>query len=260
MGRYRGHWQSLPGARRIQPERTASPNHKTVATCAAAGNYQLEPPITRDQLNDPAHIGAAATVERPTRDRGGEASLDAYLNLPVSQYDRLDPDLIKPLGFGKYALKVPRVQLFSVWVEPLVHVTVVSNKDSAGRSSVTIRAVNWGLSGSPLIESVGLARRFNLEFCTLLSWAPATNESTNGANLNGTLKGTTTLDVYTEVIGPFRYMPRQVLETGGNAVMQSLNNVLLPLFMRRLSDDYERWASDPNYRLERQKQHSTSLR
>jgi hypothetical protein len=49
----------------------------------------------------------------------------------------------------------------------------------------------------------------------------------------GTLKGTTTLDVYTEVIGPFRYMPRQVLETGGNAVMQSLNNVLLPLFMRR---------------------------
>jgi hypothetical protein len=119
-----------------------------VATCAAAGNYQLEPPITREQLNDPAHIGAAATVERPTRvrlmtaasvvssrmmllflshpvlkaadviaqDRGGEASLDAYLNLPVSQYDRLDPDLIKPLGFGKYALKVPRVQVRSNFI------------------------------------------------------------------------------------------------------------------------------------------------
>lgn len=247
-------WRVPQQVRRFGAANHAARKPQVFLTHATAGNYDLEPRITREQLEDPAHIGASTTVERPIRDRGGDLSLDAYLDLPVEQYNRLDPDMIRPLGGGTYALQVPRVQIFSVWVEPLVHVTVAANKDGIGRSTVTIRAVNWGLTGSPLIESFGLARRFSLEFCTSLSWAPANNDA-NGNNSNthnGILRGTTSLDVYTEVIGPFRFMPRQLLETGGNAVMNTLNNALLPLFMQRLCDDYKRWASDPAYRQERQ--------
>lgn len=231
-------------------------NASVVVMHAATGNYDLEAPVTREQLEDPAHIGASTTVERSVRDRGGDLSLDSYLNLPIEQYDRLDPTMIKPLGGGTYALQVPRVQLFSVWVEPLVHVIVAASKDDMGRATVTIRAVNWGLTGSPLIESFGLTRRFSLDFCTLLSWAPADSRPDGDG---GVLRGQTTLEVYTEVIGPFRFMPRQVLEAGGNAVMNSLNNALLPLFMQKLSDDYERWASDPVYRQERQQSTTAQL-
>lgn len=50
---------------------------------------------------------------------------------------------------------------------------------------------------------------------------------------SGTLRGRCNLDVYAEVIGPFRFMPRVVLQTGGNAVMSALVNALLPMFMKR---------------------------
>lgn len=47
---------------------------------------------------------------------------------------------------------------------------------------VTIHAVNWGLSGSPLIESFGLARRFSLDFETSLSWAPASSNANGNSS------------------------------------------------------------------------------
>lgn len=122
----------------------ATRQRPTVVTHAAADQYDLEPPVTREQLEDPAHIGASTTVDKPLRvcmqfvasndtlvlhicpealghrsplawhvaqDQGGELSLDTYLDLPVEQYNRLDPDMIRPLGGGTYALQVPRVQV-----------------------------------------------------------------------------------------------------------------------------------------------------
>jgi len=225
----------------------------------------MEPPIQRHQLNDPAHIGAEGTTETTVQDGGGAAGLDAYMRLPVEQYDRLDPDMIKPLGGANYALHVPRVQIFSEWVEPVVQVNV-STTDGPEGPTVVIRAVNWAIRGSPLVEDLGLNRRFSLEFATILGWTPAAaaagTSNGNGSSVarvgTGTLRGRCNLDVYAEVIGPFRFMPRVVLQTGGNAVMSALVNALLPMFMKRLSADYERWAADPKYRAQRSPQTATA--
>ena len=49
----------------------------------------------------------------------------------------------------------------------------------------------------------------------------------------GEVQGRIDLDVYSEVLGPFKIIPRGVLEAGGNSVMGALVNNLLPLFLRR---------------------------
>lgn len=41
------------------------------------------------------------------------------------------------------------------------------------------------------------------------------------------------MNVYSEVVPPFNLMPRQLLEAGGNTVMQALVNNMLPMFMQR---------------------------
>lgn len=46
------------------------------------------------------------------------------MRLPVEQYYELDPSMIKPLGGDRFQLAVPRIQLFNVWLEPLVVVQV----------------------------------------------------------------------------------------------------------------------------------------
>lgn len=58
-------------------------------------------------------------------------------------------------------------------------------------------------------------------------------------------------DVWCEVIPPFNLMPRQLLEGTCNAVLAGVVNSLLPLFMRRLAADYEKWVDDEGYRRER---------
>jgi hypothetical protein len=59
------------------------------------------------------------------------------------------------------------------------------------------------------------------------------------------------MDVWSEVIPPFNLMPREVLQGGCNAVMSGLVQSLLPMFVKRLAQDYAKWATDAQYRKER---------
>ena len=45
------------------------------------------------------------------QDDGGAVSLNSYMQLPVSQYYELDPQMIRPLGGNRFALTVPRVEV-----------------------------------------------------------------------------------------------------------------------------------------------------
>lgn len=67
----------------------------------------------------------------------------------------------------------------------------------------------------------------------------------------GVINGTARLDVWSEVVQPFNIMPRQALQGTCNLVLRGLVGSLLPLFVRKLSEDYMKWAQDPAYRAER---------
>ena len=54
--------------------------------------------------------------------------------------------------------------------------------------------------------------------------------------------------MWCEVVPPFNLMPREFLEASCNAVLATTTSLLLPVFLRRLAQDYQKWAADPAYR------------
>jgi hypothetical protein len=208
------------------------------------------------------------------QDRGGAMSLDAYMRLPPEQYNELDPALITALGGSTFLLTVPRLSLFGVWVEPQVTVSV--RLADGGPGGVVFESGECRLRGSDLLTQLGLDRRFVLYFHTLLTWqsgppaapataaaaaAPTAQPSGSGSGIDvsgsdvsgssGAIKAQVDVQVWTEVVGPFRAIPRGVLQATGNAVMGALMQALLPLFLQKLADDYHRWSTDPAYRARR---------
>ncbi|GFR48847.1 hypothetical protein Agub_g10801, partial [Astrephomene gubernaculifera] len=65
------------------------------------------------------------------------------------------------------------------------------------------------------------------------------------------IRASSQLEVWSEVVSPFHLLPREVLAATCNGVLRGLVASLLPLFVRMLAQDYEKWAQDPAYRAER---------
>lgn len=221
-----------------------------------------------ESLKDPARIGATSSKQTQVQEVPG-FPLDVYMRLPVEQYYELDPTMIKPLGGSRFLLTVPRIQLFNVWLEPIVQVEV---RHGSGADSVTIQAVSCSLNGSDLVQNLGLDKRFVLKFNTVLTWdSPASRMPAAGspeadaAALSpaadakpGVIFSELQLQVWSEVLPPFTLLPREVLEGTANAVLGGLVSALLPVFVRKLGSDYERWATDPEYRARRAAQAAAS--
>ena len=63
-----------------------------------------------------------------------------------------------------------------------------------------------------------------------------------------TLNSDTTLVINVKV--PPSKFPLRVIQSGGNFLMQSSLNIIVPTFVRILSKDFERWSTGNNTRAE----------
>eukprot|EP00195_Chlamydomonas_chlamydogama_P016167 CAMPEP_0202894648 /NCGR_PEP_ID=MMETSP1392-20130828/4006_1 /ASSEMBLY_ACC=CAM_ASM_000868 /TAXON_ID=225041 /ORGANISM="Chlamydomonas chlamydogama, Strain SAG 11-48b" /LENGTH=274 /DNA_ID=CAMNT_0049579399 /DNA_START=174 /DNA_END=998 /DNA_ORIENTATION=+ len=233
----------------------AQPASSTTGTAAGTSAGR---PRTKDDLNDPAQIGATGTASTTVQDFGGDVSLSTYMMLPVEQYFVLDPNQIRFLQGTRFLLKVPRVEILNVWLEPEVEINVVSQAEPP---RVVLQAENCRIRGSDLIENMRLDQKFCLRFTTELTWrsskalpgdSVSSMSSYEGDMMGqGEIVGNAQLDVWSEVIPPFNLMPRELLQSSCNVVMRGLVSTLLPLFVRKLGEDYEKWAVDPAYRAQR---------
>lgn len=57
----------------------------------------------------------------------------------------------------------------------------------------------------------------------------------------------------------FKPLPKKVLESAGNLVMQAALNFIEKEFIKSLTDDYVKWATDKNYREKRAAMSSSSI-
>ena len=203
-------------------------------------------------LLDPVRLGGSASATVPVSDFGGSAALDTYMRLSPENYSILDPSMIQPMGGNKFKLVVPRVTLFSLWLEPTVDITVSEPSPYNPRVLLTSEACR--LAGSELIHRMQLNDRFVLKFATELTWESSEESSTESFGDmslenspfegKGSITGNLELEILTEVIRPFHLMPRSVLEGTCNAVLKGVISTLLPMFVRRLANDYEIWAKN----------------
>ncbi|EFN52028.1 hypothetical protein CHLNCDRAFT_54801 [Chlorella variabilis] len=216
------------------------------AGAQAAQQQQQQQPPRHSRLKDPAKLSASMQASVPVPDRGGAISLDKYMRLPPEQYNELDPAMIKALGGSSFLLKVPRMTLFNVWVEPEV---VVSVRVADGSPGVIFEAGECTLRGSDLLNQLGLDRRFVLYFHTMLTWQPGSKAASmpgaapssssalsNGSGM-GAIHAKADVQVWTEGTG--------------NTVVGALLQALLPIFMNLLAEDYKRWSTDAAYRARR---------
>jgi hypothetical protein len=149
---------------------------------------------------------------------------------------------------------VPRLPLLSVWVEPRADV-VLSHEAAHPRAVLAARACS--LNGSDLVRRLRLAERFALDFGMQLDSGPD-EEGGGAAALAGgpggagaaptLLRGALQIGVAAEVVPPFGLLPRPALETACNGVLRASIAALLPRFLGRLAEDYERWAAVEEHR------------
>ena len=207
-------------------------------------------------------VATTCSVRLP-RGAPREPSLTEYMRLPTAQYALLDLPYgasLERLGPGDdgdveaaaaaaaegadlFLLKVPPVQFFFLRVEPNVYATVEARDES-----VVVESSRCLLLGSDaLIERIGLNEAFEFTVRATMTWTD------DGAADARTIDCDTSLAVDVAPPGPFRAMPKAILERTGNAVMRVATDQVLRGFLRTLVQDYDLWGSDAAYRERRAK-------
>eukprot|EP00210_Caulerpa_lentillifera_P000266 g259.t1 len=241
-------------------------NLRTRIRVTDASQVQLEGTNVRSathwsDLKDPCHIWATGNKSVRVKNDYKDVSLEDYMRLPVSQYYVLDPRLITSRGDSTFEFSVPKLEFFNEWIKPSV-VAKVSQSDK----SVHIKTLEAEMNVSELIASLDLDQRWFMIFESTLTWDNDTGESDkqlrglqralvngNGAPLrSGMIHGVSKVDVWSEMAPEFDFMNKQLLQNACNLALNTLMQSLLPIFMTQLSEDFTKWATDEDYRKERE--------
>ena len=154
----------------------------------------------------------------------------------------LDPQSVTRLGASAFRCRIPRMSFFSVWLEPEVEVEVL-----IAPTHVHMRSRGTQLHGSEFVQRSGLNDRFDMFWCTTLTWGAEPDGAPGGAYIDVQ----TEVKVWCEVLPPFTAMPRSLLSGACNAVLRRAVPALLSALVRQLAGDYRRWATQPEYRQQR---------
>jgi hypothetical protein len=126
------------------------------------------------------------------------------------------------------------LQIFNVWVEP--EVTISVRLEQGAHPAVIFESTECRLKGSSLLSQLGLDKRFVLYFHNELTWqagsgsdngssaqnaraladggssgGTGSSSSSSGAGV-GSISAQTEVQVWTEVVGVFKAIPRGVLQ------------------------------------------------
>jgi len=167
------------------------------------------------------------------------ASLDNYMRLPVDHYGLIqmpfDSCLLK-LETSLFELQVPPLQIFGMEFIPVIFCNVNPTADA-----VVIESNECLLSGPSFVE--GLNESFKFHVKTKISWIDTP--------LRKQILSASELKVLVDPPGPFKRIPKNVLEKVGNTIMKVALKRIEKAFITSLAADYNRWAIDSAYRQSR---------
>ena len=132
----------------------------------------------------------------------------------------LDPNQLERIEAGRYRYTVTTIQVFQLQVKPVVSLTVQQNGQT-----LIMRAVDAQLEGLGVVDDFELSLESVLE-----------------ASSTG-LKGLATLGVRVSQPPLLKLIPRKVLESTGESI---LNGILLTIkgrVGRQLVDDFQTWCN-----------------
>lgn len=166
-----------------------------------------------------------------------DVSLSSYMQLPVDQYVCIKMPLnatLERMHTTIFNLTVPPVGLFNLEVSPMVICDVDQDQES-----VIIRSNTCILRGSPYV--VGLNGCYNMQIETKFKWVDN--------NEKKAILSSSQISVAVDPPAPFKFFPRKVLTSTGHLAMSIALRQIENAFVQSLAKDYERWATDAEYRL-----------
>lgn len=166
-------------------------------------------------------------------------SLLNYMQLPVEQYVCIKMPLdatLSRIDGNRFNLTVPPVRFFNLDVSPTLICRVTQTNEA-----VLIESSECCLRGSPFVESLNGC--FRMQIKTIFKWIDTPTRRSILSNSN----------IYVEVDppAPFKYFGKNILERTGSLAMSIALRQIENAFVSSLSRDYERWATDKQYRLQR---------
>lgn len=171
--------------------------------------------------------------------------LGAYMSLPPEQYVLIplpNNAKLERINGGNFRLKVQELQFLNVWVRPLCEAKVDVTKEG-----VIIEVTKCVLEGSPEVKRLDINSRFEVSMKVVLS----AKEDSRG--LRSVMVGRSELNVWVDPPSIFRTLfPKRLMESTGNSVLRTSLNALQTTFLKGLALDYDKWASDPEYRKTRE--------
>jgi len=217
------------------------------------------------------HIEVYSNFESPCNLASDEGiALTDYMKLPVDQYvcikmpldatlERMKPDNVMKflsnqnkdlIGYNDltknptipnnyFNLTVPPVRFFTLDVSPSLVCRVKQSDDE-----IIIESDSCTLYGSPYVESLNGC--YKIQIKTIFTWLDSITYRA--------IKSKSTIVVDVDPPPPFKYFAKSLLEKTGTLAMSIALRQIENAFVQSLSKDYEKWALDNEYRIERQKQ------
>ncbi len=175
-----------------------------------------------------------ASARASVRVTENKRTAEQYMALPASQYSVLSAEQVLRLSDSDFKITLGTLNFFGTKLVPILYVTVNVFPDLAKAEIIVDKAE---------IEGGDVAKTINGSFDI-----SAINIVSAGTDDKGrkTLNSDTKLKINTRV--PSTKFPLGVIQNGGNFIMQSSLNVIVPTFIRILAADFKRWSGGDDKR------------
>mmetsp|Transcript_4925 Transcript_4925/g.5079 ORF Transcript_4925/g.5079 Transcript_4925/m.5079 type:complete len:297 (+) Transcript_4925:144-1034(+) len=161
---------------------------------------------------------------------------EAYMRLPASEYSVLSANQIVRLSASEFRCELPMMNFFGTKIQPILYVDV-NVYPEFNRSEIVVRRA----------ETVGSETALAVNGTFSINAVNVVSAETDDKGRK-TLNSDTKLKIDVQV-PPSRF-PMRVIQTGGNFLMQSSLNIIVPTFVRILSADFQRWSAGNDTRAE----------
>lgn len=156
-------------------------------------------------------------------------SVEAYMALPATEYSVLASDSIIRLDDTNFKATLPTMNFFGTKLTPVLYVDVTVYPDE-GRSIIAVKRAE--IMGSEIADKIN--GTFNIQ---AINTVRAGVDSKNRKTLSSET------DLTINVIVPdSSKVPKGVIQSSGNFIMQSSLNLIVPTFVRLLAFDFSRWS------------------
>eukprot|EP00238_Polyblepharides_amylifera_P007317 CAMPEP_0196585282 /NCGR_PEP_ID=MMETSP1081-20130531/50098_1 /TAXON_ID=36882 /ORGANISM="Pyramimonas amylifera, Strain CCMP720" /LENGTH=264 /DNA_ID=CAMNT_0041906771 /DNA_START=77 /DNA_END=870 /DNA_ORIENTATION=+ len=211
--------------------------HHTNCTLKDAKNSQQASRLTRSFSSVFESITKTQVGVEEVLEAG--LGLNEYMLLPVNQYVNLE----LPMGAVMERVNLPTTEVEVGDPRLRFSLTIPSLKDPA----VLVQSSGACLEGS-WAEKLKLNERFEFEGVTKIIWQDVSSQDELG---DAWICADTHVVVGVDPPKPFSSLPKGLIRRLGNAVIGGANEILQKVFVQKLVEDYQIWASSLENRISR---------